>query len=116
MESRYEDRKSSEEDRIAEENVGFTTGRAGSRGDDGSRSSVDLTRLLTRQSMPQLQQRKTYFKQITDRLNTAHIKDFQRRKTAARIDEDSEDDEDDDDASIIGKSTRASHVSSIRDE
>jgi len=116
VESRYDDRKTSDEDNIAEENIGFTTGRAGSRGDDGSRGSVDLTRLLTRQSTPQLQQRKTYFKQITDRLNTAHIKDFQRRKTTTRLDEDTDDDEDDDDASLAGKSTRASHVPSIREE
>ena len=65
--------------------------------------------------MPHLQPRKTYFKQITDRLNTAHIKDFQRRKTVTRLDEDSDED-DDDDASVTGKSTRPSLVSSIREE
>ncbi|KAI5967398.1 SYG1 [Candida theae] len=117
VESRYDDRKSSEEEGIAEENVGFTTGRSGSRGDDDGRGSVDLTRLSTRQSMPHLQQRKTYFKQITDRLNTAHIKDFQRRKTVTHLDEDSDDEEDDDDdASIAGKSSKPSRVSSIREE
>ncbi|KAG5421696.1 SYG1 [Candida metapsilosis] len=115
VESRYDERKASDEDRIAEEDVGFTTGRSGSRGDEDSRGSVDLTRLSTRHSMPHLQPRKTYFKQITDRLNTAHIKDFQRRKTVTHLDEDS-DEEDDDDASVTGKSTRPSRVSSIREE
>ena len=111
---------------VAEESVGFTTGRAETRGsrtnaaanegiNDGfnvgsnvgsnggvDESSIDLARVPLPPPGPQLQQRKTYFKQITDRLNTAHIKDFQRRKTAVHMDEDS-DDEDDDDASVLGR-------------
>ena len=40
--------------------------------------------------------RKSTFKVISYRLNRAHIKDFQRRKTALQIEDDSDDDEDED--------------------
>ncbi|CAK9438383.1 uncharacterized protein LODBEIA_P26070 [Lodderomyces beijingensis] len=93
-----------------ESDVGFTTGRTQSRGDDSA--SIDISRLPVPKG-PQLQRRKTYFKQITDRLNTAHIKDFQRRKTAVPLDEDS-DEEDEDEASVGGK--RESRMSSIRED
>ncbi|KAI3406359.2 SYG1 [Candida oxycetoniae] len=84
-----------------EESVGYTTAHAESRGDDIG--SIDLSRMSI-PSGPQLQQRKTYFKQFTDRLNTAHIKDFQRRKTAIHHHaEDSDEDDEDDEASISAK-------------
>lgn len=44
--------------------------------------------------------RKSTFMTITDALNKAHIKDFQRKKLTMRVDESDEDDDDDDDAKL----------------
>ncbi|KAI5966543.1 SYG1 [Candida pseudojiufengensis] len=102
-----------------EETVGFTTGRENSRQEERRRSSIDLTRIsTTSQSTPQLQQRKTYFKQITDKLNSAHIKDFQRRKTIAPHEEDSDDEEEEFDDSSINVRSKNSRNSmpSVREE
>ncbi|KAI5953544.1 SYG1 [Candida jiufengensis] len=122
VELRYDPQKFHESDNepsVNEETVGFTTGRADSRQqqDERRRSSIDLTRMSTTQSTPQLQQRRTYFKQITDKLNSAHIKDFQRRKTAVHAEDDS-DEEDEDDASIMAKSRSRgdSRLSSMRED
>ncbi|KAK6198843.1 membrane signaling protein [Scheffersomyces amazonensis] len=46
-------------------------------------------------SLPQLSRRKSTFVNISDTLNKAHIKDFQRRKTRINLDDDSDDDDDD---------------------
>lgn len=73
-----------------------TTGYSAARDRDThiDESSIPISRKTI--ASTELSRRKSTFKVISDRLNRAHIKDFQRRKTALQIEDDSDDDEDED--------------------
>ncbi|EMG47748.1 hypothetical protein G210_1799 [Candida maltosa Xu316] len=75
----------------------YTSGRRVSRDEE---ASIAISRMTMNSEMTS--PKKSTFKSFSDKLNRAHIKDFQRRKTGVRVEEDSddEDDEDDDDASL----------------
>ncbi|KAL6453539.1 SYG1 Protein SYG1 [Candida maltosa Xu316] len=82
---------------INERTGAYTSGRRVSRDEE---ASIAISRMTMNSEMTS--PKKSTFKSFSDKLNRAHIKDFQRRKTGVRVEEDSddEDDEDDDDASL----------------
>ncbi|CAI5757957.1 unnamed protein product [Candida verbasci] len=97
----------------------YTTGRRTSIQDE--EGTLGLTRRTSTTSLPSIQRKKSVFKQFTDTLNTAHIKDFQRRKTKAHHEDDSDDDDDEEEEEMSLPSTRrtvskGSKLASLREE
>ena len=71
-----------------------TTGYSAARDRD---THIDESSIpISRKTIASTELSRRTFKVISDRLNRAHIKDFQRRKTALQIEDDSDDDEDED--------------------
>lgn len=95
----------------------YATGIRESR-DEGLSAAVSRKTMVSSQMSPH---KPSAFSKISTKLNRAHIKDFQRRKTAAEIEDDSDDDDDDDDdlnlAPLRKTPTNASsRLISIRDD
>lgn len=87
--------------------------------DEEASVAVSRRTMVSSQMTPQ---KKSTLSKISTKLNRAHIKDFQRRKTTAEIEEDSDDDDDDedDDYNLAPlrriPTTASSRLVSIRDE
>ncbi|RCK55780.1 Protein SYG1 [Candida viswanathii] len=107
--------------RPATANVSGASARAYSTAVRDSRdeeASVAVSR-RTMVSSEMAPHKQSTFSKISTKLNRAHIKDFQRRKTTAEIEEDSDDDDDDDLslAPLKRTPTRASsRLTSVRDD
>lgn len=94
-------------ERGAEPSTGTTTAYSGSGITKVGDEESNLGR-RKRGDHPKLARRKSTFLSITDALNRAHIKDFQRKKYAMPIGESDEDDEDDEDDRLQQLSRRNS--------